>query len=253
MNHRLHTSPKPAAFKMSGGIYTLTTLELHATDTRLVAAQLREMTRKAPRFFDQTAVVLSFEALESTNSINLQNFRHLLYEHGMILVAIRGSSQKLQQEASIQSIAWLPPSRQTAAASSNNVVMMNKRDEEARLESNHHQPAEPTGETLYIDQPVRSGQQIYSQGDLVITASVSSGAELLAEGSIHVYGSLRGRALAGVKGDLSARIFCRQYDAELISIAGRYKMPSSSTSDDLLRLSCVQVYLKDKSLHIQKL
>ena len=85
------------------------------------------------------------------------------------------------------------------------------------------QPAEP-GHTLVIDQPVRSGQQIYSRGDLIVLAPVSTGAELLAEGHIHVYNTLRGRALAGVRGDQSARIFCQKLDAELVSIAGIYRV-----------------------------
>jgi septum site-determining protein MinC len=72
---------------------------------------------------------------------------------------------------------------------------------------------------------VRSGQQIYAAGgDLVIIAPVSAGAEILADGNIHVYGPLRGRALAGVKGDTSARIFCQSLEAELVSIAGNYKV-----------------------------
>ena len=80
------------------------------------------------------------------------------------------------------------------------------------------------GHTLVIDQPVRSGQQIYSRGDLIVLAPVSTGAELLAEGHIHVYNTLRGRALAGVRGDQSARIFCQKLDAELVSIAGIYRV-----------------------------
>ena len=74
-----------------------------------------------------------------------------------------------------------------------------------------------------VTTPVRSGTQIYARGtDLVVTASVSPGAELVADGNIHVYGPLRGRALAGASGDMDARIFCSRLEAELVSIAGRY-------------------------------
>jgi septum site-determining protein MinC len=76
-----------------------------------------------------------------------------------------------------------------------------------------------------LTQPVRSGRQIYAQGgDLVVMASISPGAELLADGHIHVYGALRGRALAGVSGDRSARIFCRSLEAELVSVAGYWQV-----------------------------
>ena len=74
-----------------------------------------------------------------------------------------------------------------------------------------------------MTQPVRSGTQIYARGaDLIVTAAVSPGAEIIADGNIHVYGALRGRALAGAVGDVEARIFCSRLEAELISIAGRY-------------------------------
>ena len=74
-----------------------------------------------------------------------------------------------------------------------------------------------------ITRPVRSGQQIYAEGaDLIVLAQVSEGAEVLADGHIHIYGSLRGRALAGVKGDVGARIFCQQFEAELVAIAGNF-------------------------------
>ncbi|MFX1761356.1 septum site-determining protein MinC [Paraburkholderia sp. A1RI-2L] len=80
--------------------------------------------------------------------------------------------------------------------------------------------AEPT---LVIDRPLRSGQRIYAKGDLVVLGAVSNGAEVIAEGNIHIYAPLRGRALAGVHGNHDARIFCTSLEAELISIAGIYR------------------------------
>jgi septum site-determining protein MinC len=71
-----------------------------------------------------------------------------------------------------------------------------------------------------IAEPVRGGQQIVADGDLVVTAPVSAGAELAASGHIHVYGTLRGRAFAGMEGDEAALIFCDQLEAELLSVAG---------------------------------
>lgn len=83
---------------------------------------------------------------------------------------------------------------------------------------------EPTT-ALQHHQPVRTGQQIYAQGcDLVVTGAVANGAEVLADGNIHVYGDLRGRAFAGALGDKSARIFCREFRAEIVSIAGHYRV-----------------------------
>jgi len=102
-----------------------------------------------------------------------------------------------------------------------------------------------------ITEPVRSGTQIYARGtDLVVTAPVSAGAELVADGNIHVYGVLRGRALAGASGDAAARIFCTKLEAELISIAGRYlvseQIPAGTQN------SPVQVALVDDQLTITR-
>ena len=253
MNHPLHTAQKTAAFKMSGSIYTLTTLELHVSELALISAQLNEMTRKAPNFFDQTPVILSFDRLNRSDCVDLQGLRHLLYQHGMMLIAIRGGTKKCQQDATLSGIAWLPSPKQASTHKSDNVVMMNPIDEPELIDSGNHPSEHPIHKTQFIDQPVRSGQQIYTPGDLVVCSSVSSGAELLAGGSIHVYGSLRGRALAGVNGDINARIFCLQFEAELISISGRYKIPTAAAPNNSYWGESVQIHLETKSLHIQKL
>jgi len=99
---------------------------------------------------------------------------------------------------------------------------------------------------------VRSGQRVYAVGgDLSIIAPVSSGAELMADGNIHVYGPLRGRALAGMSGNLEARIFCHDLQAELISIAGHYRVSEGIPNE--LRGVPVQVFLEQKILRIEKL
>ncbi|MNJ67366.1 Septum site-determining protein MinC [compost metagenome] len=100
---------------------------------------------------------------------------------------------------------------------------------------------------------MRGGQQIYAQGcDLIVLGPVSPGAELLSDGNIHVYGPLRGRALAGIKGDGRARIFCRQLNAELVSIAGHYKVAEDLRRDPLWGQS-VQVGLQGDSLNVTRL
>jgi septum site-determining protein MinC len=113
------------------------------------------------------------------------------------------------------------------------------------------EPAEPHITTRIATQPVRSGQRLYAQGDLIVLAQVSAGAEIMAEGNIHVYGTLRGRALAGVQGDTEARIFCSDLQAELVSVAGNYKI--SEDIDESVRGKPVQIYLNDKALIIQDL
>jgi septum site-determining protein MinC len=98
--------------------------------------------------------------------------------------------------------------------------------------------------------PVRSGQTVVSEhGDLTVIGSVASGAELIASGSIHVYGPLRGRAMAGVHGDESARIFCQVLDAELVAIAGLYQ--TSETLETATHACCVHIYLEEEQLRVE--
>jgi septum site-determining protein MinC len=106
--------------------------------------------------------------------------------------------------------------------------------------------------TLLIDKPLRSGQQIYAQGDVVILDLVSYGAEVIAEGNIHIYAPLRGRALAGVKGNAQARIFCTCLEPELISIAGIYRTAEQSLPADV-RGKSAQVRLADEKLILEPL
>jgi septum site-determining protein MinC len=100
--------------------------------------------------------------------------------------------------------------------------------------------------SIIVTEPVRSGQSLMFEGDITVVGSVASGAEVVAGGSIHIYGTLRGRAAAGSMGDASARIFCRKLEAELIAIGGLYK-----TSEDLepeLRGQSVQLWLEGDSI-----
>jgi len=100
--------------------------------------------------------------------------------------------------------------------------------------------------------PVRSGQQVYAQNrDLTVCAPVGAGAEVIADGSVHIYGPLRGRALAGALGDTSARIFCREFHAELVAVAGHYKVLDEIPAN--LHGKAVQVWLQNDKLHIEEL
>lgn len=103
--------------------------------------------------------------------------------------------------------------------------------------------------SLIVTEPVRSGQKLFAeQGDLIVVAPVSAGAELVSVGNIHVYGSLRGRALAGVAGNEAARIFCHDFAAELVAVAGLYR--TSEDFDAALQRQPVQIFLQDDTLRI---
>ena len=105
-----------------------------------------------------------------------------------------------------------------------------------------------------MDTRIRSGQQVIAKnGDLILLSSVSAGAELLAKGNIHVYGTLRGRAIAGLEGNTTARIFCQKLEAELISIAGRYKIFENDIEPSSDFKYGYQIQLKNNSIVISPL
>ena len=109
-----------------------------------------------------------------------------------------------------------------------------------------------SSQTMVVDKPLRSGQRIYAKGDLVVLGLVSYGAEVIAEGNIHIYAPLRGRALAGVQGNHDARIFCTCLEPELISIAGIYRTTEAPLPADVLGKP-VQIWLEEEKLMIEPL
>lgn len=226
---------KSQAFKLKGRLYTFTVLQLLSRDSTIFKQQLVEVIAKAPRLFDRTPVVLDCSALGEAD-LDLQEFCQCLREHNVLPVAVQGANPLLSTLAQCQGLAVLN------ASSAHDKPLLDEPSPEATN-------VEPI-RTKLLTTPVRSGQQVVSKGgDLVITASVSHGAELLADGNIHVYGALRGRALAGITGDKQARIFCHSLEAELVSIAGYYRL-----SDAIVPQSgpC-QIYLLDDHIQIEPL
>ena len=227
---------KSQAFKLKGRLYTFTVMQILSTDYSLFISHLVEVINKAPRLFDKTPVVLDCSAIDG-NQLDLQAFCHVMREHGLMPIAIQGGTALLETLAQCQGLAVLNTSL-------NHDKPLAKKPRESK------QPALATIKSKLLTTPIRSGQQVVSKGsDLVITAAVSHGAELLADGNIHVYGALRGRALAGLAGDKQARIFCQSLEAELLSIAGFYLL---SDSFEPLSSPC-QIFLKDDQIKIELL
>ncbi|KTD23086.1 septum site determining protein MinC [Legionella lansingensis] len=225
---------KSQAFKLKGRFYTFTVLQLLRSDAALFAQQLAEVIAKAPRLFDRTPVVLDCSALDDVE-LDLQVLCRCLREHHLVPVGIQGATPLLATLAQCQGLAVLN------ASSAHDKPLLEEGHEVANTESVR---------TKLLTSPVRSGQQVVSKdGDLVITASVSHGAELLADGNIHVYGALRGRALAGISGDQQARIFCQALEAELVSIAGFYRLSDAIEPQS----GPCQIYLQDEHIHIEAL
>lgn len=223
------------AFQLKGSLFTLTSLQLLTTELDSIRAQLATQVQRSPSFFKNAPIIIELQKVANLpQGIDFQALSRLLRDFNLILVGVRGGND-LQISAALSAglavLAATKPSVKDAGSS-------------AIKKQSLLQP-----KTKLITQPVRSGQQIYAKGgDLIVTAPVSAGAELLADGNIHVYGPLRGRALAGINGDKTARIFCRSLAAELVSIAGHYWV-----SEDLkvpLDREGVQIYLEEDRLRL---
>jgi septum site-determining protein MinC len=180
----------------------------------------------------------------------------LLRGLGLLPIGVRGGSEQHRETARLMDLAILSQgSRGPAAAVASKAGAPAAGPPSAmspRPGAERPAPAAAGPGGRLVTRPVRSGQRLYAQGgDLVVLAPVSSGAELMADGNIHVYGVLRGRALAGVKGNSDARIFCQDLRAELISVAGHYRV--SENLDPALAGRPVQVRLQDGRLIIEAL
>jgi len=228
------------AFLLKGSLFTLTVLHLQDLDPIKLNDQLRTLALQAPGFFERTPVVLDLHKLIKTPDIDFSLLLSILREHGLIPVGARGGSPKQMSSALEAGLAVFPEAKSEAISARGAVARAAK-------------PEKISQQTKVITHPVRSGQQIYApNGDLVVLAPVSPGAELIAEGSIHVYDVLHGRALAGVNGNTSARIFCRKLEAQLVAIAGNFWVSEDITAMDPPE-GAVQVYLENDRLNIANL
>lgn len=235
---------KSKAFKLKGRLYTLTVLQLLSVDQILFEQQLEQIIAKAPRMFEGTPIVLDCSLIQDSE-IDLQLFHTMLRRRNLLVVAIQGGSPLLSSIAQCMGLAVLHGS------SSQDKVFSTDIHEEISEPPPEKPVAKPNAlKSKLQTTPVRSGQQVVCKGgDLVITSSVSHGAELLADGNIHVYGVLRGRALAGISGNRAARIFCLSLDAELVSIAGYYRLSDVIEPNQ----GPCQIYLRDEHIIIEPL
>jgi septum site-determining protein MinC len=222
------------SFELKGSLFTLTVFRLLRDDAGAIATELAEKRAQAPGFFANTPVVIDLEGLEEGCVPDLAVISGLMRDHGLMPAAVRGGGDALREAAAALGLGVLSAAPAT----------------KPRAASAAQEPPAPT--TTIIRRPVRSGQQVYARGgDLVVLAPVSAGSELLADGDIHVYGALRGRALAGVRGNTRARIYCQSMGAELVSVAGNYRVMEDIEGNVMGRPA--QAYLDEDHLVIEAL
>ncbi|NOQ65226.1 MAG: septum site-determining protein MinC [Methyloprofundus sp.] len=243
------TSANFPAFEFKSGVITVPVLNVLSTDINVISHQLREKINQAPEFFKNSSLLIDLQALDD-QELNLAALVDTIRNAEMVPIGIRGATAEQKHAAKDLMLPVMSAQRSTPAApvepAAKTITAPVVNDESASDKAT----TSIVGNTV-IRQPVRSGQRIYVKGDLTIIAQVSAGAEIMAEGSIHVYGTLRGRALAGVQGDEGAGIFCSDLQAELVSIAGNYRI--SEDIDDAVRHAPVHIYLDKQALLINKI
>ena len=234
-----------ACFQLKGATVTTLVLDLYQYHPDLFMQQLEAKVSAAPRLFAGSPLYINLGTCTSApSSADLSEVVRRCRELQLEPFGCQHAAETL-----------LPTLRELGLTA---LPGMRPRDlpplsqEPAKSPSAAAAPVAAASATKVINRPVRSGQQVYAKGgDLILLAPVSEGAEIIADGNIHVYSTLRGRALAGVDGNTEARIFCQQLEAELVSIAGLFML------NDSVREHCwkqaAQIHLENESLHITAL
>jgi septum site-determining protein MinC len=204
---------------------------LHDADLSVLDLALRRMTGGVPDYFDNEFAVIDLGPCElADRSLDWAGMIAMFKSYSLNPVAVRNAPSHMQAEIAAHGL------------SIDVVARPRHEEEQAAAPVRAAAPAEPPAQVIQtiastatiVDTPVRAGQRIYARGgDLIVTAVVNNGAELIADGSIHVYAPLRGRALAGATGNTDARIFALSMEAELVSIAGTYRTFENELARDV--------------------
>jgi septum site-determining protein MinC len=234
------------SFELKGSLFPLSVLYCQDFSVAALQVQLQQKLAQAPGFFHQAPVVINVE-----NAKQIPDFiaiKQLFVELQLVLVGVCGANAELKKVAQQAGLAALQLSKNNG-----------KTPEAAAKPVAEPAPIAPAAavvtavvENKLIEQNIRSGQQIYVKGaDLIIKGTVGAGAEVIADGNIHIYGSLRGKAIAGAGGDSSKKIYCYNMQAELISIAGNYWLSESLQGEFWGKSACIS--LQDGQLVLAEL
>lgn len=244
-------------------------LRVRVLDVDALAREMRERVQRAPKLFGRAAVIVDFGALsQAPDAATAQALLAGLRDAGVLPVALAYGGKDIERLSEQLGLPLLAKFRESyergdlfsepRAADAKPVERVaekpapteRKAERSARAKAAEAPQAAASTLGMIHRTPVRSGMQVYAEGrDLTVLSTVSQAAEIISDGSIHVYGSLRGRALAGAQGNAEARIFCRDFRAELVAIAGTYKV-----LDDIPRKllgKSVMVWLEKGELKIE--
>lgn len=262
------------AFKIKTGNLPVLQLHILTSDMLKLLQQLGQRLSQTPDFFANTPIVLELTAIaESGAGLDFSEVVSYMREHGMCAVGVAGGSAD-QRAAAVQAgLGLFPeamvrstPRKETDLSVTGQYAAVLR--EQPELPGFAAETAEPDGAdkkiasiqvppvlrpTMVIDKPVRTGQRIYAEGaNLVVLDIVNAGAELIADGDIHVYAPMRGKAIAGANGNEAAGIFVHGMEAELLSIAGCFKVFEDGVPENV-RAKPARVHLDGSRLVIQPL
>ncbi len=236
-------SPTGTAFALRSAKLTTVALLLETADPGALAVALDAQASGAAPLFENDPVIVDLAKLgEADEPLAWDELLPLLRRHGMVPVAVRGGSAAQMAAAHAAGLIDAPEGQPTAAPAASSAP--------AAAPASAAPALFPP---MIVDRPLRSGQQVYARGtDLIVLGLVSHGAEVIADGHIHVYAPLRGRAIAGARGDASARIFTTCLEAQLVSIAGTYRTSETPLPDSVLARPA-QVRLDGERLVVEPL
>ncbi|WGZ89808.1 MAG: septum site-determining protein MinC [Candidatus Thiocaldithrix dubininis] len=220
--------------EVKGEMSVLNVLHLYSANLADIEATLRQQRDRLPQAFEQSPLIVDCQKLDDNYlELDLIQLKQLLLDLKFIPVGLRH---------------W--PEAQQAQALDANWALLRQHKSAPVIETKPTRRKNTTiSDIEIVEKPLRSGQQIYHpQGDVVLFQHTSAGSEILAGGSVHVYGSLRGRVLAGINGDTQARIFCQKLNAELVAIAGHYRLLDDIETD--LKGQPAMVWLEGERLRI---
>ncbi|MDR7136378.1 septum site-determining protein MinC [Lysobacter niastensis] len=234
-------------------------LRIRTLDVPRLIEEMRSRVQRAPKLFARAAVVVDFGGLARTpDADTARALIEGLREAGVLPVALAYGTSETERLSEALGLPLLAKFRASYERADGAMPEPEPAPQPRREPAAAQVVAAPTPAAsapspgLIQATPVRSGQQVYADNrDLTVLTTVGAGAEVIADGSVHIYGALRGRALAGAQGNEQARIFCREFHAELVAIAGHYKVLEDIPKD--LRGKAVQVWLEDEQLKIAAL
>jgi len=229
--------------KIKGSVFSISMLQVLTTDLEKIDQSLAEKVKKSSGFFRNAPIIIDVSQV-AFGPANLTVLIEILRKYEFVAVGVISDNEELRDYAGYAGLALF---KQPA---SNRTIEPDLKPTEKTASS--ASGVSGSSNTVVVNQTVRSGQQIYAKNaDLIVTAAVNAGAEIMADGNIHVYGQLRGKALAGIGGDEKSRIFVQKLSAELICIAGVYSMMDQISAE--FHQQSVKIDLKNKQLRFSSL